>query len=224
MPRIRCHPPHLFEPLRNSSSHPPLPPARYKMRGWEIKKKKGYGKRSSCGEGDKNVFKKIFELRKTSLSIFLFDPGENRDKPPRGVTKITSILNCPDPHPWNANVLFPHSTGLLLNLLPEPCTTAFSLPSPLNPPRCFCGNLLSIVACLFNGGGPIVAVSVSNPGFVTEAEKLAGVGSLCRANTALAVMLRSISRRPDVLDIVIGGFSPLSWLDGTGRGTEGVSV
>lgn len=59
---------------------------------------------------------------------------------------------------------------------------------------------------------------------MTEDEKLAGGGSLCRANAALAVMLRSISRRPDVLDIVMGGRIPLSSMDRAGRGIEGVSV
>lgn len=120
-------------------------------------------------------------------------------------------------HPWKTDtVIVPHPTGLLLNLRPEPCTTAFSLPSPFPPPRCFCGNLLSIVACRFKGGGPIPAVSASVPSFVTEEENRAGGGSLCRAKVALAVMLRSISRRPDVLDMVMGGFDPPSSLDRTG--------
>lgn len=67
-------------------------------------------------------------------------------------------------------------------------------------------------------------ISASKTGFVTEVDRLAGGGSLCLANVALAVMLRSISRSPDVPGRAMGGFIPLSSLDRTGRGTEGVSV
>lgn len=74
--------------------------------------------------------------------------------------------------------------------------TAFSLSSPLiPPPRCFCGNLVSIViACLLKGGGPISPTStMSKVGFESKEVEKVGRG-------ALAVMLTSISRRPGVVE------------------------
>lgn len=73
---------------------------------------------------------------------------------------------------------------------------AFSLPSPLiPPPRCFCGNLVSIViACLLKGGGPISPTSImSKVGFENnEVEKF--------RRGAPAVILTSSSRRPGVVE------------------------
>lgn len=85
---------------------------------------------------------------------------------------------------------------LLLSLLFVVVGKVFSLPSPLiPPPRCFCGNLVSIlIACLLKGGGPISPTStMSKVDFENkELEKFGRV--------APAVMLTSISRRPGAVE------------------------
>lgn len=107
---------------------------------------------------------------------------------------------------------------LLLSLLFVVVGTVFSLPSPLiPPPRCFCGNLVSIVtACLLKGGGPISPTStMSKVDFENKEVEKVGRG-------APAVMLTSISRRPGVVE-GRGFMSPLTGVKGFG-GATGASL
>lgn len=107
---------------------------------------------------------------------------------------------------------------LLLSLLFVVVGTVFSLPSPLiPPPRCFCGNLVSmLIAFLLKGGGPISPTStMSKVDFGNKEVEKFGRG-------ALAVMLTSISRRPGA-DEGRGFMSSLPGVKGLG-GATGASL